>query len=56
MEYIQRLLEANLFLQAKKVSDMCQKCIENELGVPVQAKLRNLFNRYTGPVQSQING
>jgi LuxR family maltose regulon positive regulatory protein len=52
MEYIQRLLEANLFLQAKKVSDMCQKCIEKELGVPVQAKLRNLFNRYTGPMQS----
>jgi LuxR family maltose regulon positive regulatory protein len=41
MEYIQRLLEANLLLQAKKVSALCEKFIEKELGIPVRAKLRN---------------
>jgi LuxR family maltose regulon positive regulatory protein len=41
MEFIRRLLEAKLPIQAKKVSERYQKLIVNELGIPVQAKLRN---------------
>lgn len=47
IEYIQRLLEANLHFQAKKVSERCQRCMEYELGIPVRDKLRNLFKQYS---------
>ncbi len=40
LEYMERLMKANLVLQAKKVSELYQKYIEKELGIPVQAKLQ----------------
>jgi LuxR family maltose regulon positive regulatory protein len=54
MEYIRRLLGAGLYLRAKKVSEMCQKFIGQELGVPVQAKLQQIFNQYTDRMKAQI--
>jgi LuxR family maltose regulon positive regulatory protein len=46
-DYIKRLLEANLFLRAKKVSEMYQKFIEKELGTPVQDKLQIMFKNFS---------
>ncbi|WP_372813016.1 BTAD domain-containing putative transcriptional regulator [Paenibacillus sp.] len=44
LEYMERLMKANLVLQAKKVSELYQKYIEKELGIPVQAKLQKMFH------------
>lgn len=46
-EYIEKLLEASLFLHAKKVSKLYEKYIGNELGVPVQNKLNSMFRKYS---------
>lgn len=56
LEYMERLLEANLTLQAQKVSELYQKFIEKELGIPVQAKLQEMFNDYTGFRKIRKNG
>jgi LuxR family maltose regulon positive regulatory protein len=42
--YIQRLLQLNLALHAKKISDQYRKYIEKELGIPIQSKLDELFH------------
>lgn len=47
LEYIERLLKSNLFLQAKSVAERYIKYIENELGFSVQNKLQSLFERYS---------
>jgi len=45
-QYIKRLLEANLLLQAKKVSKEYEKFVEKELGIPVQTKIQTMFQQY----------
>ncbi len=47
LEYIERLLKSNLFLQAKSVAERYKKHIEDELGFSVQNKLQRLFEEYS---------
>ncbi|MBO8172813.1 MAG: tetratricopeptide repeat protein [Bacillaceae bacterium] len=46
-EYIQRLIAARLFSNARQVSRRYHKYIEQELGIPVQDKIRKLFGTYS---------
>lgn len=46
LEYIERLLKSNLYLQAKNVAERYEKYIEHELGISVQHKLQQLFEQY----------
>lgn len=46
IQYIKRLIKANLMLNAKKVSELYKKNIEKELGIPVGDKLQKIFSYY----------
>lgn len=47
LDYIERLLKSNLFLQAKSVAERYTKYIEKELGFSVQNQLQQLFKQYS---------
>ncbi|MGD6959509.1 BTAD domain-containing putative transcriptional regulator [Rossellomorea aquimaris] len=47
IEYIKKLLNNHLFLQAKNVAARNIKFVENELGIDVRSKLNNLFSHYS---------
>lgn len=47
LDYMERLLKGNFFLQAKKVSEQYKKYIENELGIPVDEKIQWLFQNHS---------
>jgi LuxR family maltose regulon positive regulatory protein len=49
LEYMRRLIQANLLLHAKKVSELYRKMIGNELGISVQSNLDTIFHRYCLP-------
>lgn len=49
VDYIERLLKGNFFLQAKKVFEQYKNYIEHELGIPVDEKIQRIFRKHTHP-------
>ncbi|USK29900.1 hypothetical protein LIT32_07260 [Bacillus sp. CMF21] len=47
IEYIKKLLENNLFIQAKNVAERNIKFVEKELGINVSTKINEIFHPYS---------